>query len=132
MCLDLQALVYDILPATTAIIGYPVGPRKLSANGQFFSWCSDGSKFVNTPTTHIISARVSLSYSRSCCVRQHKNNKNRSKNRNYFFFLPRADVPEVYVRASTLCCFHSLSAFRKINLTEGVDSSVRREPGRFL
>ena len=30
--LKLQALVYDILPSTTAAIG----PRKLSANGQFF------------------------------------------------------------------------------------------------
>ena len=32
----LQALVYDILPSTTAIFSYAIGSRKLSANGQFF------------------------------------------------------------------------------------------------
>ena len=32
----LQALVYDILPSTTAIIDYAIGLRKLSANDQFF------------------------------------------------------------------------------------------------
>ena len=32
----LQALVYDILPSTTAIFIYTIGSRKLSANEQFF------------------------------------------------------------------------------------------------
>ncbi len=32
----LQALVYDILPLTTAVFSYPIGSRKLSANEQFF------------------------------------------------------------------------------------------------
>ena len=32
----LQALVYDILPLTTAVFNYVIGPRKLSANEQFF------------------------------------------------------------------------------------------------
>ena len=32
----LQALVYDVLPPTSAIIDYAVGLEKLSANGQFF------------------------------------------------------------------------------------------------
>ena len=32
----LQALVYDILPSTTAVFSYAVGPRKLSAREQFF------------------------------------------------------------------------------------------------
>ena len=31
-----QALGYDILPSTTAVISDAIGPRKLSANGQFF------------------------------------------------------------------------------------------------
>ena len=30
----LQALVYDILPSTTAVFSYAIGPRKLSANEQ--------------------------------------------------------------------------------------------------
>ena len=32
----LQALVYDILPSTTAIFSYVTGSSKLSANEQFF------------------------------------------------------------------------------------------------
>ena len=32
----LQALVYDILPSTTAVFSYDIGSRKLSANEQFF------------------------------------------------------------------------------------------------
>ena len=32
----LQALVYDILPSTTAVFSYAEGSRKLSANEQFF------------------------------------------------------------------------------------------------
>ena len=34
--LRLQALVYDILPLTTAIVDYAIGLGKLSANEQFF------------------------------------------------------------------------------------------------
>ena len=32
----LQALVYDILPSTTAVFSYAIGSRKLSANEQYF------------------------------------------------------------------------------------------------
>ena len=32
----LQALVYDILPSTTAIVDYAIGFEKMSANEQFF------------------------------------------------------------------------------------------------
>ena len=32
----LRALVYDILPSTTAVFSYAIGPSKLSANEQFF------------------------------------------------------------------------------------------------
>ena len=35
----LQALVYDILPSTTAVFSYAIGSRKLLANEQFFCWC---------------------------------------------------------------------------------------------
>jgi len=34
-CFKLQALVYDILPSTTAVFSYAIGSRKLSANEQF-------------------------------------------------------------------------------------------------
>ena len=33
----LQALVYDILPSTSAVFSYAIGSRKLSANEQFFA-----------------------------------------------------------------------------------------------
>ena len=36
MRVKLQALVYDILPSTTAVFSYAIGSRKLSANEQFF------------------------------------------------------------------------------------------------
>ena len=32
----LQPLVYDILPATTAVFSYAIGSTKLSVNEQFF------------------------------------------------------------------------------------------------
>ena len=32
----LQALVYDMLPSTTAVFSYAIGSGKLSANEQFF------------------------------------------------------------------------------------------------
>ena len=32
----LQAMVYDILPSTTAVFSYAIGSRKLSAHEQFF------------------------------------------------------------------------------------------------
>ena len=35
-CPKLQALVYDVLPSTTAVFSYAIGSRKLSANEQFF------------------------------------------------------------------------------------------------
>ena len=34
--LKLQALVYGILPSTTAVFSYAIGSKKLSANEQFF------------------------------------------------------------------------------------------------
>ena len=33
---ELQALVYDILPSTTAVFNYAIGSRKLSANEHLF------------------------------------------------------------------------------------------------
>ena len=35
-CVELQALVYDILPSATSIIGYAIGLEKRSAKEQFF------------------------------------------------------------------------------------------------
>ena len=49
----LQALVYDILPSTTAVFSYAIGPSKVSANEQFFCWCSNSSKFVTNDSDYI-------------------------------------------------------------------------------
>ena len=51
----LQALVYDILPSTTAVFSYAIGPRKLSANEQFFCCfcCSNSSKFDTNNSDYI-------------------------------------------------------------------------------
>ena len=49
----LQALVYDILPSATAVFSYAIGSRKLSANEQFFCWCSNSSNFVTNNSDYI-------------------------------------------------------------------------------
>jgi len=49
----LQALVYDILPSTTAIFSYTIGPRKLSTDKQFFGGAQTVGSLLQT--TQIIS-----------------------------------------------------------------------------
>ena len=49
----LQALVYDILSSTTAVFSYAIGPRKLSANEQFFVGAQTVVRLLQT--TQIIS-----------------------------------------------------------------------------
>ena len=51
-CVKLQALVYDLLPSTTAVFSYAIGHRKLSANKHFFCWCSKSSKFVTNNSNY--------------------------------------------------------------------------------
>ena len=50
----LQALVYDILPWTTAVFSYAIGSRKMSANEQFFVGAQTVVSLLQT--TQIISA----------------------------------------------------------------------------
>ena len=64
----LQALVYDILPSTTAVFSYAIGSRKLSAKEQFVCWRSNSGKFVtnnSNKTRRVI-------YSRQQSLHQHK------------------------------------------------------------
>ena len=49
----LQALVYDILPSTTAVFSYAIGSRKLLANEQFFVGAQTVVRLLQT--TQIIS-----------------------------------------------------------------------------
>ena len=54
VCVKLQALVYDILPLTTAVFSYAIGSRKLSANEQFFVGAQTlSSKFVTNNSNYI-------------------------------------------------------------------------------
>ena len=49
----LQALVYNILPSTTAVFSYAIGSTKLSANEQFFVGAQ--TEVMLLQTTQIIS-----------------------------------------------------------------------------
>ena len=124
----LQALVYDILPSTTAVFSYAIGSRKLSANEQFFCWCSDNSKFV---TNNSNKTRCVI-YSRQQSLHQHKWNHYRL-NRDgtlfspfffSFFFFTRVGASRVYVRALALGCFYSHISTRSFwrALTVSLDS----------
>ena len=53
ICPKLQALVYDILPSTTAVFSYAIGSRKLSANEQSFVGAQTEVRLLQT--TQIIS-----------------------------------------------------------------------------
>ena len=57
----LQALVYDILPSTTAVFSYAIGSRKLSANEQFFVG-------AQIKPNSFESRRNSFSFTRGGCV----------------------------------------------------------------
>ena len=60
----LEALVYDILPSTTAVFSYAIGSRKLSANEQFFV----GSQTV----VSLLQIKQGVIYNRQQSLHQHK------------------------------------------------------------
>ena len=122
----LQALVYDILPSTTAVFSYAIGSRKLSANEQFFVGAQTVVSLLQT--TQFISD--------VCFITDHgayaSSNKTSRLNRDgilfSFLFL---DSPHVYVRAWALGCFYShinTRTFRRA-LTVSVDSCVEIKSG---
>ena len=63
----LQTLVYNILPSTTAVFSYAIGPRKLSANEQFFVGAQTVVSLLQT--TQIIS---DICFILPCCLHQLK------------------------------------------------------------
>ena len=93
----LQALVYDILPSTTAVFSYAIGPRKLSANEQFFVGTQTVVSLLQT--THIIS---DVCFILPCCLRQLKSKPKSFEMRRNFLFIPGVDASHVYVRAWAL------------------------------
>ena len=119
----LQALVYDILPSTTAVFSYAIGPRKLSANEQFFVGAQTVVSLLQT--TPLIS---DVCFMLPCCLRQLKESQNRfNRDRTLLLFSPGVDASHVYLRAWALGCFHSListKTFRRA-LTAPVDSCAQ-------
>ena len=120
----LQASGYDILPPTTAIIGYAIRLRNLLSNWHFFvfwafflflffCWSSKGAKFVTTQTTQIISGGVSLITADNTHCGTTKAQIVRIERELFLFFslslslggCSRCSPP---VRASMLCCFYRL------------------------
>ena len=115
----LLALVYDILPSTTAVFSYAIGPRNLSANEQFFV----GAQAVVSPlqTTQIISD--------VCFITDHVAYASINKTQivwieTELLLLPGVDASHVYVRAWALGCFHSHISTQTFwrALTASVDS----------
>ena len=119
--LKLQALVYDILPSTTAVFSYAIGPRKLSANEQFFCWCSNSRKFVTNNSDYI---RRLFYVAMSLTPAQIKPQSFESRRNSSSSFLLGVDASHVYVRAWALDSFHSLISTQTLRraLTASVDS----------
>ena len=111
----LQALVYDILPSTTAVFSYAIGSRKLSANEQFFVG-------AQTVVTAEIKQGVSF-YSLQQSLHQQIKVQSFEWRRNSFSLL-WVDAPHGYVRALALGCFYSHISTRTFRraLTASLDS----------
>ena len=82
----LQALVYDILPSTTAVFSYAIGSRKLSANEQFFVGAQTVISLLQT--TQIISDVCFIT------------------DRVAYASSNKTKIVHVYVRAWALGCFY--------------------------
>ena len=121
----LQALVYDILPSTTAVFSYAIGSRKLSANEQFFVGAQT---VVSLLQTTQIKQGVSVIAANKVYTSTKKKTKPQKQSfesrRNSSFFLPGVDASHVYVRALALGCFYSHISTRTFRraLTASLDS----------
>ena len=119
-CLNkLQALVYDILPSTTAVFSYAIGSRKVSANEHFFVGAQTVVSLLQTTqikqgVSFIAANKVYTSTNKTTIVWIEME----------LFSLPGVDASHAYVRALALGCFYShISAktFRRA-LTASLDS----------
>ena len=114
----LQALVYDILPSTTAVFSYAIGSRKLSTNEQFFCWCSNSNKFVT------LRLKQGVSFIAANKVYTSTNKTTIVWIETELFLSPGVDASHVYVRALALGCFYSYISTRTFRraLTASLDS----------
>ena len=99
---ELQALVYDILPSTTALFSYAIGSRKLSANEQFFVGAQTVVRLLQT--TQI---KQGVSFIAANKIYTSTNKTTIVSIETELFSLPGVDESHVYVRALALGCFYS-------------------------
>ena len=117
----LQALVYDILPSTTAVFSYAIESGKLSANEQFFV---GGQTVVRLLQTTQIKQGVSfIAANRNFTPAQTKPQSFESRRNSSF--LPGVDASHVYVRALTLGCFYSHISTRTFRWALTVGGQLR-------
>ena len=123
-CSKLQALVYDILPSTTAVFSYVIGPRKLSANEQFFVGAQTVVSLLQT--TQI---KQGVSFIAANKVYTSTNKTTIVWIETELFSLPGVDASHVYVRALTLGCFYSHISTRTFRraMTTSLDSCAEIE-----
>ena len=95
----------SFIPSTTAVFGYAIGPRKLSANEQFLVGAQTVVSLLQT--TQIIIRR--LFYVAVLLTPPQIKPKSFESTRNSFLYPGWTDASHVYVRAWTLGCFHSLT-----------------------
>ena len=98
----LPALVYNILPSTTAVFSYAIGSRKLSANEQFFVGAQTVVSLLQTTqikqgVSFIATNKVYTSTNKTTVVRI----------KMELFSLPGVDASHVYVCILVLGCFYS-------------------------
>ena len=117
--LKLQALVYDILPSTTAVFSYAIGSIKLSANEQFFVGAQTVVSLLQTTqikqgVLFIAVNKVYTSTNKTTIVWIET---------ELFLFLPGLGASHVYVGAWAWGCIHSLISTRTFRraLTASVD-----------
>jgi len=115
----LQALVYDILPLTTAVFSYAIGSIKLSANEQFFVGAQTVLSLLQT--TQI---KQGMSFTAANKVHTCTNKTTIVGIETELFFLPGMDAYRVYVSAWALGCFYSHISTRTFRraLTASLDS----------
>ena len=97
----LQALVYNILPSTTAVFRYAIGSKKLSAN-QFFVGAQTVVSLLQT--TQI---KLGMSFIAANTVYTSTNKTTIVWIKKELYYLPGVDASHVYVCALALGCFYS-------------------------
>ena len=119
----LQALVYDILPSTTAVFtSYAIGSGKLSPNEQFLVGAQTAVSLLQT--TQI---KQGVSFIANKVYTAEIKPQSFESRRNSFLY-PGVDAFHVYVRALALGCFYSHISTRTFRraLTASLDSGVTK------